>query len=92
METSDHRNHVISVQALAALGAPEMAYVREIAGEDLIEEMRRDSYTGPVLNIPPHQKFYALYAADGTRLAVADSREAVIGAALQYHMTPVSVH
>ena len=35
---------------------------------------------------------YAIHAADGTQIAVADQREMAIAAARQQHLEPLSVH
>ena len=44
------------------------------------------------IKIPEGLKLYALHAADGTTLAVMDSRDAAYGAALENELIPLSVH
>ena len=94
MESTRHKtNQVMSDQALAALGAPEMVYVREIdwdTARDELEQYAKDMDVA--LELEPGQKLFALHAADGTRMAIVDSREAAVIAARQNEMTPVSVH
>jgi len=42
--------------------------------------------------LPPGTIVYAVHSADGTALAVINSREAAFYAARQYNKQPVSVH
>ena len=94
MESTRHKEkQVMSDQALAALGAPTMVYVREVDSDTVREELAEYAKDMNVeFQIEPGQKLYALYAADGTRVAIMDSREAALVAARENEMTPVSVH
>ena len=62
----------LSPQAFAYLGAPELAYVKEIKVEG--------------------GTAYAVHAADGTAIAIFESRDNAFGAAMQNDLEPVSVH
>ena len=44
------------------------------------------------IKLPKDAILYAIHAADGTRLAVMDNRDAAYGAALENELVPVSVH
>ena len=79
-------------EALESLGAPETVYVREITVEDLRADLIEEFGEETQITIEPGTKLYALHAANGERMAVMDSRDAAFGAALQYELTPVSVH
>ena len=91
--TRQKTNQVMSDQALAALGAPEMVYVREVDSESVRDELAKYAKDMNIeIDLEPGQKLFALYAADGTRVAIVDSREAALVAARENEMTPVSVH
>ncbi len=94
MQSTDYKtNQVMSDRALAELGAPQTVYVRQIDAETARDELARLTTNHNVeFHIEPGQKLYALHAADGTRLAILDSREAALEAAWQNEMTLVSVH
>ena len=94
MESPEHKtNQVMSDRALAELGAPQTAYVRQIDAETARQELARLTSGQEVeFHIEPGQKLYSLHAADGTRLAILDSRKAALEAAWQNEMKLVSVH
>jgi hypothetical protein len=75
----------ISVEMLAALGGPNLVYIREVEADELSGSVPED-----VLKLGP--KFYAVHSADGTRVAVLNDRDAAFVAARQNDMEPVSVH
>jgi hypothetical protein len=81
--------HSLTNEAFAALGGPDLVYVREIkakevlgGGEDMFARFSLD----------PDQTLYALHRADGARLAVLADRESAFAAALAHELAPVSVH
>jgi hypothetical protein len=91
--TEQKENQVMSDRALAALGAPQTVYMREIAAKTAHDELARLVQDQNVtLEIDPDQKLYALHAADGTRLAIVNSRGAALQAAWENEMTLVAVH
>jgi hypothetical protein len=81
--------HSISNEAFAALGGPDLVYVREIKAKEVLgagdEAFDRFELT-------PDQTLYALHRADGARLAVLADRESAFAAALAHELAPVSVH
>jgi hypothetical protein len=44
------------------------------------------------IELLPNVKLYALHAADGTAIAVTDSRAIAFGAAIMNNYLPLSVH
>jgi hypothetical protein len=79
--TSDDIRH-ITPEALAALGAPHMVYVRPVKAAELAD----------ISGVPKNAELYAVHAADGTRMAVLTSRDAAFYIARENDMQPVSVH
>lgn len=81
--------HSISNEAFAALGGPDLVYVREIKAKEVLgvgdESLDR-------FELDPDQTLYALHRADGARLAVLADRESAFAAALAHELAPVSVH
>jgi hypothetical protein len=75
----------VSVEMLAALGGPNLVYIREVEAAELSGSVPDD-----VLEVG--EKFYAVHSADGTRVAVLNDRDAAFLAARQNDMEPVSVH
>jgi hypothetical protein len=75
----------MSAEMFAALGGPNLVYVRMVEPKDLAGTVPPDVLAGA-------DRFYALHAADGTRVAVMNDREAAFIAARQHDMVPVSVH
>ena len=64
--------------------AQPIVYVREVALEDLPEEIRAEA-TGLT-------KLYAVHDASGERLALVKDRKLAFMLARQNHMTPVTAH
>ena len=80
----------LTTEAFAALGAPSLVYVRPLKARDLIGSTPVDSVQG--VELPPDQTLYALYSADGARLAVLMDRDTAVAAAIAHELAPVSVH
>jgi hypothetical protein len=80
----------ISTEAFAALGAPDLVYVRPIKARDILGATPVEEVQG--FSIDPEQTLYAVHRADGARLAVLGDRNAAIAAALANDLAPVSVH
>ncbi|QUD87088.1 DUF1150 family protein [Phenylobacterium montanum] len=77
-------------EAFAALGAPNLVYVRPIKAGEVIG-------AAPVLTedgvrLEPDQILYAVHSANGARIAVLADRDSAIAAAMANEMAPVSVH
>jgi hypothetical protein len=85
-QTANPRTPVISPEALAHLGANQIAYVKPIRSEELATLFPQAP------QIAPGVMLFALHAADGTPIMVADSREAAVANAWSHELETVSVH
>ncbi|HVY56360.1 MAG TPA: DUF1150 domain-containing protein [Xanthobacteraceae bacterium] len=85
-QTANPRAPVISPEALAHLGANQIAYVKPIRSEELATLFPQAP------QIAPGVMLFALHAADGTPIMVADSREAAVANAWSHELETVSVH
>lgn len=81
---------VLSVEAFAALGAPELVYVRPVKAAEILANVSSAQVQG--FQLDPDQTLYAVHRADGERLAVLTDRNAAMAAALAHELAPVSVH
>lgn len=81
-------NTPITKQALAALGAPTLVYIKHVAARDVMAEVALPEG----VRADPDAIWYEVCAADGSRLAVLDDRDAAFAAARSEELTPVSVH
>lgn len=79
-----------TTEAFAALGAPNLVYIRPVAAKELLGSTPVESVQG--FAIDPEQMLYAVHRADGARLAVLSDRESAVAAALANELAPVSVH
>ncbi len=79
----------LSNEAFAALGAPELVYVRAVRAADIVGATLDPASSG---EIGPEQTLYAVHRADGARLAVMGDRQSAVAAALAHELAPVSVH
>jgi hypothetical protein len=77
-------------EAFAALGAPDLVYVRPIKAADILASTPVSVSEG--FSLDPEQTLYAVHRADGERLAVLTDRESAVAAALAHELAPVSVH
>ena len=77
-------------EAFAALGGPDLVYVRPISAAEILAEPEVRIAEGAALD--PDQILYAVHRADGERLAVMTDRETAVAAALAHELAPVSVH
>ena len=59
---------LMTKEAFAGLGAPDLVYVSEITAADVISDTPLQDGGG--LDIDPHQTLYAVHGADGERLDV----------------------
>jgi hypothetical protein len=81
---------VLTTEAFAALGAPNLVYVRPVKASELLANVSSDQVQGFPLD--PEQTLYAVHRADGERLAVLTDRDSAMAAALAHELAPVSVH
>jgi hypothetical protein len=81
-----HQRAPLSRRELAELGDGEVAYIKQLdmdTAERLFPSLR---------DAPKGIDFYAVLGADGTPLALTDSRSAAIANAIDNDLVPVSVH
>ncbi|MDG2529907.1 DUF1150 family protein [Caulobacter endophyticus] len=78
-----------STEAFAALGAPDLVYVRPIKAAEILADAPEGVED---FDLAPDQTLYAVCRADGARLAVLTDRDAAVAAALAHELAPVSVH
>ena len=76
----------VTPEILAGLGGGRIAYVRPMRSEEV------SSVFPNVPPIAPGLDLWALLAADGTPIMLADSREAVVMNARENDLEPVSLH
>ena len=76
----------ISTEALAHLGAGEIAYIKTIRSEDVPAMFPQAPQIAPGLQL------FSLHAADGTPIMVTDSREAAVANAWSNELQTLSVH
>ena len=79
-----------TTEAFAALGAPNLVYVRPVKARDITGATQIETVQG--FSIDPEQTLYALHRADGERLAVLGDRQSAIAAAIAHELAPVAVH
>ncbi len=80
----------LTTEAFAALGAPNLDYVRAIKAAEIMADTPVETIRG--FDLRPEQILYAVHRADGARLAVLGDRNSAIAAALAHELAPVSVH
>lgn len=80
----------LSMEAFAALGAPNLVYVRPIKAAEVIASTPAAQIEG--FKLDPEQTLYAVHRADGERLAILTDRESAMAAAVANELAPVSVH
>jgi hypothetical protein len=78
----------ITKEALAALGAPDLVYVRAVSAKEVLANTPVPDH----VTIDPEAILYAVHAADGSQLAVLENRGAAFAAARGNELQPVSVH
>jgi hypothetical protein len=83
-----HDIDLFSAEALAQMGVRDTVYIRGVLAGRLMAEglLPKD------VPLAEDQMVYAVHAADGTPLAVVDSRDMAFASARQYNKKPVSVH
>ncbi|HEY0235055.1 MAG TPA: DUF1150 domain-containing protein [Afipia sp.] len=76
----------LTSEQLASLGGGQVAYLRPMQSE----EVNRLFPAAPALQ--PGLKLFALLAADGSPIAVTQSRDAAVANAMEHELEMVSVH
>lgn len=79
---------VMNTEAFAALGAPDLVYVRPVKAAEILGAAAPQE----ALELDPDQTLYAVHRADGARLAVLTDKDAAVAAAIAHELAPVSVH
>jgi hypothetical protein len=87
--TPDPAIPIFTAEAFAALGAPDLVYVRPIKAAELLADVPADVTD---FDLSPDQTLYAVFRADGARLAVLTDKDSAVAAALAHELAPVSVH
>jgi len=82
--------HALTNEAFAALGAPNLVYVRPVRAADILAGLPPHAHAQ--VDVLPEQTLYALHSADGVRLAVLADRDSAYAAAFAHELAPVSVH
>ena len=81
---------VLTQEAFANLGAPDLVYVRPIKASEILADTPVERIRG--IELDPEQTLYAVHRADGARLAVMTDKNSAVAAALAHELAPVSVH
>jgi hypothetical protein len=76
----------MSAEKFAALGESQIAYIRSIRSEEVAFLCAE----APML--PPGHQVFVLYAANGTPILLADTREAAMADAADREIETVSLH
>lgn len=83
---NDETRTLMSLKELALLGDGEVAYIKQLDSDAATELF-------PALDDAPEGiDLYAVLGADGTPIALTDSRNAAIANAIENDLVPVSVH
>lgn len=80
----------LTPEAFAALGGPNLVYVRPIRAAEIMADTPLEQIQG--FDLKPEQILYAVHRADGARLAVMGDKNSAVAAALAHELAPVSVH
>ena len=83
--TNSLRN-AVAESDLAAIGEGHVAYLRRMSSDDIRAKFPAAKEIQPGLDL------WALFAADGTPLAVSDDRGSILASASQNELTTVSLH
>ncbi|MGZ8407412.1 MAG: DUF1150 family protein [Caulobacteraceae bacterium] len=83
---------MLTREAFAALGAPDLVYVRPIKAAEIMDKTAAEPETVNGFDLDPDQTLYAVHRADGARLAVLTDRDSAMAAAVAHELAPVSVH
>jgi hypothetical protein len=81
---------VLSTEAFAALGGPNLVYVRPVSAAEILASVPSAQIQG--FELDPDQTLYAVHRADGERLAVLTDKDSALAAAHAHELVAVSVH
>ena len=85
-ELENNLSFEMTREDLAALGRSEVAYVRSIDADEVMNML------GEEMKIPSEAELYCLYMADGTPVSISDSREGAAESAEQHDLMTIAVH
>lgn len=80
------RKPIMSDRELAALGGGRVAYIKQLSSEEAVKLYPSAS------DLPPGVRLFALHAADGSPIALTDTRQAAVGHAMGDELEIASVH
>ncbi len=83
---TEHRENVVTEDELAHIGEGVVAYLREFEFDDL-----KDRFPG-MPDMASGTRLWAVFAADGRPILLADARASALAGAMQNDLTPVGVH
>jgi hypothetical protein len=86
IKTASNERPTISPVELAQLGDGEVAYIKELTAKEA------GKMFPAIAGIPKGIPLFALHAADGTPLALTDSRHAALNQASEEDLSIASVH
>ncbi len=86
LTTAPRHPPVMSPEALARLGTREVVYIRAVSAADL------RAHVDGLDDVPDDRTFFAVHAADGTRVAIMETADAAMAAARTNDMEPLRVH
>lgn len=89
-DSKSRLSEVLTPEAFAALGAPNVVYVRPVRAAEILASTPTGRIEG--IELEPDQVLYAVHRADGERLAVLGDRDSAMAAAVAHELAPVSVH
>jgi hypothetical protein len=84
--SEDSRHLIMTNEQLASLGGGRVAYLKAMRSEDV----NRLFPAAPALQ--PGLELFALLGADGSPIAVTNSRDAAVANAMQQELEMMSVH
>lgn len=84
--TENINDVVVTEDELAHLGEGTVAYLREFDSDDL-----KERFPG-MPDMASGTRLWAVFAADGRPILLADARASALAGAMQNDLTPVSVH
>jgi len=84
--TEHETKALITQDELAHIGEGVVAYLREFDSNDL-----KAKFPG-MPEVEPGTRLWAVFAADGRPIMLADARASALAGAMQNDLTPVSVH
>ncbi len=77
---------IMSERELAGLGDGEIAYIKVMTSDEALDLFPT------IEDLPVGANLYALHAADGTPIALTDSRDAALSHALEGELQIASLH